>query len=99
MVVPLGEQRRKVTHLVAARADIPGFRDQLDLSQTRVVTDGLKQRRILTKRRRPPHHRGEVETKAVNVALVNPKRRHWRAYSTTPGWLRLRVFPQPVQLW
>ena len=73
MVVPLGEQRRKVTHLVAARADIPGFRDQLDLRQTRVVTDGLKQRRILTKRRRPPHHRGEVETKAVNVALVNPK--------------------------
>ena len=56
MVVPLGEQRGKIAHLVAPRADIPGFGDQFHLRQHAVVADSLEQWRILAEFRRPPHH-------------------------------------------
>ena len=56
MVIPFGEQRWEISHLIAARADIPGFRNQFHLRQHAVAADSLEQRRILAEFRRPPHH-------------------------------------------
>ena len=73
MVVPFGKQRREVPHLITALANIPGFGNQLERRQYRVAANGLKQRRVLTKFRRTPHHRRQVEAKTIDVAFINPK--------------------------
>ncbi len=52
----------------------------------------------LAKFRRASHHRGQIKAKPSTWHSSTQNRRHWRAYSTTSGWLRLSVFPQPVQL-
>ena len=69
--VPLRPEHREVAHLVAARAEIPGLGDQLDLREHRVLVDHVEERReavdvVELARER----RGEVEAEAVDVALV-----------------------------
>ena len=108
MVVPLSKQRRKVTDLVAPGTDIPGLGNQLHFRQPRIVTNGLKQRRILTKLRRPPHYRGEIETKTVDVALIDPKAQTLARILHHPGMAEVEgvpaagpvvvitVFPDPI---
>ncbi len=56
MVIPFGEQRWEISHLIAARADIPGVPQSVSLRQHAVAADSLEQRRILAEFRRPPHH-------------------------------------------
>ncbi len=42
-VVPFGPTGRKAADLIAARADIPGFADQLHASQRRILGDGVEE--------------------------------------------------------
>ena len=73
MVIPLGKQRGEIAHLITARPNIPGFRDQLHFRQHRVLPNRLKQRRILPLPRRPSHHRTQIEAEAINMAFLHPK--------------------------
>src|SRR5215475_4531865 len=41
--IPLGPQRRKITDLIAPVADIPGFRNQLDLVDNGVLLDDVEE--------------------------------------------------------
>lgn len=42
LIVPFGKRRRKTTNLIAIRADIPGFSNQLDLREQRTGAYRLK---------------------------------------------------------
>lgn len=98
MVIPFSEQRWEITHLIAARADIPGFRNQFHLRQHAVAADSLEQRRIWRNSGVRPITEARSKRKPSTWHSSTQKRKHWRAHSTTPGWLRLSVLPHPVQL-
>ncbi len=72
-VVPLGPARREGAQLVAVRPDVPGLGDQLDRLQHGVLADRVEEDRagveLLVV---APQRRGEVEAKAVDVALLDP---------------------------
>ena len=71
--VPLRPEHREVADLIAARAEIPGLGDQLDLREHRVLVDDVEERRepvdvVELARQR----RGEIEAEAVDVAVDDP---------------------------
>ena len=72
VIVPLGKQRREISHLVAALTDVPRLGNQLHLRQHRAIFDCLKQRSLLAERRRAPHDGGQVETKTVDMEGFHP---------------------------
>ena len=45
-IVPLGPAGRKVAHLIAARACVPGFGDQLDPREHRVLAYRMEETRV-----------------------------------------------------
>ncbi len=73
LAVPLGPLGREVADLVAAGADVPGLRDQLDLADHRVLLHQLEERRQLVDVVELPGQRGgQVEPEAVDVHLGDP---------------------------
>jgi hypothetical protein len=44
LAVPLAPWHRKVADLIAPLAEVPGFRDKLDLTQHRVLQDDVEKR-------------------------------------------------------
>ena len=79
-VVPFAPAGQVAAQLVAARSGIPGFGDELDAGQCRVLADGLEERGIAVEvagidgagQRHAAQHRGQVETEAVDVHLLHP---------------------------
>src|SRR5580704_129600 len=66
-VVPFRPLRRKTSDLVAAHAEIPGFGDQLDGSQHRVLANGGEEGGVAIKTvRAAAERRGEIEPEAVD---------------------------------
>ena len=72
-VVPLGPAGGKIADLVAALAQVPGFGDQLDLGQHRVlqqdVEEGAEPVDLMQFARQG---RGQIEAEAVDVHLQHP---------------------------
>ncbi len=72
-VVPFVERVRIGTKLVAPRPDVPGFGDQLDARQDRVLPDRVKEPALgVEAARLAPQDRGKVEAKAVDMADLDP---------------------------
>src|SRR5579883_1958836 len=72
-VVPLGPARREAADLIAARAAIPRFRDQLDLRQKRVLPDRLEESALgLEAVRLARQNRAEIEPESVDAHLARP---------------------------
>ena len=73
VVVPLAPARWEVAHLVAALAQIPGFGDEFDLGQHRIleqdVEEGAEAVDVVQFARQG---RGQIETEAVDVHLQHP---------------------------
>ena len=71
--VPLRPQDREVADLVAARADVPGLGDQLDLREHRVLVDDVEERAqavdVVELSRQGAR---QVEAEAVDVAVDHP---------------------------
>ena len=73
LAVPLRPQPRKIAHLVAALADIPGLGDQLDLADHRVLLDDVEERREPVDVVELPRERGgQVEPETIDVHLQHP---------------------------
>src|SRR6185312_15555730 len=73
LAIPLGPEDRKIADLVAARADIPGFGDQLDLGDRRVLVDDVEKGAEAVDLVKLPGQRArQVETEAVDVHLRDP---------------------------
>ena len=73
LVVPLGPTRRELAHLIAAGADVPGFGDQLDAGEHRVLPAGVEKAAALVEAVvLARQDRGEVEAEAVHVHLGDP---------------------------
>ncbi|CAM4196786.1 hypothetical protein ROMU108268_19215 [Roseomonas mucosa] len=72
-VVPFGEARRVVAELVAAGADVPGLRDQLDLGQDRVLAQHVEEAGTRVEAAcLPPQDGAEVEAEAVDAVGLHP---------------------------
>ncbi len=72
-VIPFVPARGKVTHLVAAAAQIPGLCDQFDLRQQGVLPNGVEERsEAIHIEQFAGQGRGQVETKPVDVHLLYP---------------------------
>src|SRR5215470_18200191 len=68
-VVPFRPLRGKLADLIAAEADFPGFGDELDLRQHRILADRGEEAARAVKAARPARQRGgEVEAKTVDLA-------------------------------
>ena len=72
LIVPLGKRRRKTANLIAIRADIPGFRNQLDLREQRTGAYRLEKGCIMLVIGRTTQYRCEVKAEAVDVADPHP---------------------------
>ena len=73
LAVPLRPERREVAHLVAARPDVPGLGDQLDLADHRVLVHEVEERRQPVDVVELAGQRGgQVEAEAVDVHLGDP---------------------------
>ena len=73
LAVPLGPLRREAADLVAAGADVPGLRDQLDLADDRVLLHELEEgRQPVDVVELAGQRGGEVEAEAVDVHLGHP---------------------------
>ncbi len=73
LAVPLRPQRREITDLVTALADIPRLGNQLHLADDRILLDEIEERRepihlvqLARERRR------EIEAESVDVHLADP---------------------------
>ena len=73
LAVPLGPENREVADLVAALADVPGFGDELDLGENRILMDDVEEGS------QPVHGKqfagqgaGEIEAEAVHVHFEHP---------------------------
>ena len=68
--VPLRPEHREVADLVAARADVPGLGDQLDLREHRVLVDDVEERgEAVDVVELARERRGQVEAEPVDVTL------------------------------
>ena len=73
LAVPLRPQRRKVAHLVAPFAQIPGLGDQLYLRDDRVLVDDVEEGPQLVDFVQFAGERaGQIEAKAVDVHFQHP---------------------------
>ncbi len=73
LAVPLRPERRKVAHLIAALADVPGLGNQLHLADDRILLDEIEKRRqAIDLVQFARERRGQIETKAVDVHLDDP---------------------------
>ncbi len=71
--VPFGPARREVAHLIAALADVPWLRNQLDPGNDRILLDDVEERRQPVHLvQLPGERRREVEAEAVDVHLLHP---------------------------
>src|SRR5687768_5484923 len=71
--VPFTPTDGKIAHLVAARPDVPRFGDQLDAAQRRILVNDVEERRQpVNVEQLARERRGEVETEAVDVHLLDP---------------------------
>ena len=71
--VPLRPQGREATDLIAALAEIPRLRDELDLRNDWVLLDDVEEaRESIYLVQLAGKGRGEVEAEAINVHLGNP---------------------------
>ena len=79
-VVPLAPAWQIGAQLVAAAGCVPGFGDQLDAGQGRILPDGLEERCVAVEAARivrvgqghAPQHRGQIEAETVDVHLLDP---------------------------
>ena len=73
LAVPFRPQRREVPDLVAAFADVPRLRDQLHLTDDRVLLDHVEERgEPVDVVQRARERGGEVEAETVDVHLEHP---------------------------
>ena len=71
--VPLRPERRELTDLVPAGADVPRLGDELHLRDDRVLVDDVEERRELVDVvQRAGERGGEIEPEAVDVHLGDP---------------------------
>ena len=71
--VPFRPQHGEVPHLVAARAEIPRFGDQLDLADHRVLVDEVEESGKPVDLMELPGQAGrQVEAEAVDMHLQDP---------------------------
>ena len=72
-IVPLRERPRKLAELIAARADVPGFRDEFQFAQYRVLQQRREKRRLSVKTFGSARERcRQIETKSVHAAKFGP---------------------------
>ena len=72
-VIPFRPLRRERADLVAAKAHVPGFGDQLYRGEYRVLPHRGEEAAIALKSIRAPRQRGgEIESEAVDVADLDP---------------------------
>ena len=72
-VVPLAPAAVEAAHLVAARADVPGFGDELQAAQHRVLPDGGDDGGVRVEAlAAPAQHRHQIEPEAVDAAEPRP---------------------------
>jgi hypothetical protein len=87
LVVPFHERRREGAQLVAARADIPGLGDQLDLGQStgscRIASKKAAPRSKPC--RRAPERRAQVEAETVDMHHLDPVAQLSRTMRSTMG--------------
>src|SRR5262249_38153608 len=71
--VPLGPAHREVAELIAAGTDVPGFGDQLDAGERRILVEKVKERgTAIVIVALATQGGSEIEAKAVDVHLRNP---------------------------
>ncbi len=72
-IVPLRPGGRKMSDLVAARAEIPWLGDQLDAGKDRILPERREERRVRGETLRSTAERGgKIEAEAVDVARLDP---------------------------
>ena len=87
-IVPFGPSGRKRADLIAARADVPRFGDQLRFGEHRILPDRGEERRTAIKAVRTARKRGrKIEAEAVDVADLDPiaQRVHDKLENTRMG--------------
>src|SRR2546425_469431 len=73
LAVPLGPQRRKVAHLIATLADVPGLGDQLHAVHGRILMDQVEEPgQAIHGVELARQGGGEIKPKAVDVHLEDP---------------------------
>ncbi len=73
LAVPLGPQRREVADLVATGAQVPGFGDQFDLGDDRILLDEVEERgQSVDLVELPCQGRGQIEPESVDVHIGDP---------------------------
>ena len=73
LAVPLGPTRREITELIAARANVPGFADQLNIGQLGILAERVEEcaaLRIFSAFAR--QGRREIEAEPVDVHVAGP---------------------------
>src|SRR6185437_512076 len=71
--VPFGPEGGELAHLVTAIADVPGFGDQLDLRDQRVLIDDVEERRQAIDLMQFARERGgEIEAETIDVHFRDP---------------------------
>ncbi len=72
-IVPFRPQGGEMSGLVAARANIPGFGDELDGRQNGILMDGVEKAAARVEGRMlAPQRDGQVESEAIDVHFLNP---------------------------
>src|SRR3982074_1262000 len=72
-VIPFGPARRKMAHLIASGAAVPWFRDQLDLTQDRILPARIQKAPAFVEAGRLScQDRCKIEAEAVDVHFLRP---------------------------
>ena len=70
--VPFGKRLREIAQVIAALADVPGFDNQLQTSQYRVLIQNLEKTAVRLEIGFASQYGSQVETEAVNMKLFGP---------------------------
>ena len=73
VIVPLRPAHREISQLIAARPNVPGFGNQLDPGQHRILLDGIEKAAVgIEAVTFPSKGYRQVETKTIHVHLRDP---------------------------
>src|SRR5688572_24165961 len=71
-IVPLRPARREAADLIAANSNIPGLRDQLDLSQNWILANGGEKGSIAIEPGCSCQRGGKIKPKSIDVKDLDP---------------------------